>query len=255
VAVLPDGEYCFSGRATNSALTDRIQCGLRSGDETMALAAHWEDIAQSAVRPRDPRRKLLLEARGSKASGEEANVLVHNISATGLLLESRAALAAGAMLEIELPLAGACRAQVVWSSGALYGCRFDAPVSSAVLSAAQLRSVTEGQAGLAGRGGREPDEPFGARLQRLRKDRGLTLAQIATGLGVSKPTVWAWEQGRARPIDERMEALAQMLGVPASELLHGAISSDLQELLARSRAQISAALGVDADKIRIMIDL
>ena len=94
-----------------------------------------------------------------------------------------------------------------------------------------------------------------ARLARLRRTAGLTLAEIATRLGVSKPTVWAWEQGKSRPAESRIDALAEALGVTRADLLPGPGVGALQELLARSRNQIARTVGVGADKVRIMIEL
>jgi transcriptional regulator with XRE-family HTH domain len=100
------------------------------------------------------------------------------------------------------------------------------------------------------------DDDFGHRLQRLRKQRGMTLAQVAERLGVSKPTVWAWEQGRSRPVGNRIDPLAEALGVSRSELYPDADDqSYLHDLLVRVRAEISAAAGVNPEKIRILIEL
>jgi len=221
----------------------------------MAIAAHLEDLADAGGKARHPRRTLRLETHGFVASSGTTSVLVHNVSATGLLLESSVALDAGERIEIDLPLAGALPAKVVWASGQLYGCQFDTPVSSATLSAAQLRSAVEPDLGIAPRIEALDDEPFGTRLQRLRKERRLTLADIASQLGVSKPTVWAWEQGKARPVDSRMDALAAALGVQRAELSPGEMGSSLRELIGRSREQIARAVGVGPDKVRIMIEL
>lgn len=220
----------------------------------MAISAHFEDLPQSGITPRDQRRKLLLEARGSTASGAAA-VLVHNISTTGLLLESDAALADGEAIEIELPHAGGTRARVVWTSGRLAGCQFDSPISPAALSAAQLQSAAAPQADLAASAHALPDEVLGVQLQRLRKARGLTLAQVAQLLGVSKPTVWAWERGKAHPVESRLEALAEALGVTREELLPGRTAPALRTLLARCRDQIASAVGTSPTNVRIMIEL
>ncbi len=107
----------------------------------MAIAAHFEELAAAPGQPRAPRRTLRLEAAGALPGGEAARVLVHNVSATGLLLECAGPVEAGETLVIDLPYAGATPARVVWSSGALHGCQFEAPLSPATLSAAELRSV------------------------------------------------------------------------------------------------------------------
>jgi transcriptional regulator with XRE-family HTH domain len=218
----------------------------------MAIAAHFD---ADETRPRGARRVLRLTIRGETEAGAAASVLVHNISATGLLLETAARLAVGERITIELPQAGAAEASVVWDSGRFYGCQLAAPLSPAALDAAQLRSAVDGLDG-ASPTDAAPDEGFPARLQRLRKRRGLTLAQIALVLGVSKPTVWAWEQGRARPVESRIDALANVLGVSRAELLPAVHDGDgLRDLLAQARERIAAAAGASPDRIRILIEL
>ena len=216
----------------------------------MAIPAHFER-AQSTRQQREPRRTLLFDAQGTTASGGPAGVLVHNISANGLLLECSAKLKSGEAIEIDLPEAGPTPARVMWASGQLYGCAFEQPITSAALSAAQLRSVVEGGVSVGAPGG----EGLAARIQRLRKARGLTLAEVAAELEVSKPTVWAWEKGRARPLDDRIEALAQVLGVPKSELEATGPGPALQELLENSRSEIARACGTSPDKVRIFVEL
>ena len=219
----------------------------------MAITAHLEEPLQSS---REHRRELRLEAHGATASGTATSVLIHNISATGLLLEARVGLSVGERIGIDLPQAGETTAKVVWASGRLFGCEFAAPISSAALSAAQLRSAAEPDMKLGEGASNGSDHAFGARLQRLRKERGLTLAQVGAALGVSKPTVWAWENGRARPVDSRIGVLAEALGVTGEELLAGdGDSSALNDLLQRCREQIAEAVGTRAENIKIMIEL
>jgi transcriptional regulator with XRE-family HTH domain len=221
----------------------------------MSISAYLIEKSAGKGRARKPRRSILLDAQGALPSGEAASVTIHNISETGMLVECAQPLGASETLAVDLPGAQATRATVVWSSGALHGCAFASPLSQAVLSAAQLRSaVTSGSAEGAAfaLGGAEP---FPERLQRLRKARGLTLAELADRLGVSKPTVWAWEQGRSRPIEERIAALAEALGVPPGELLSGRDEAELAGVLDRSRKQIADAFGITPESVRIMIEL
>lgn len=223
----------------------------------MPIAAHFEPTPASVSHDDDPRRDvrhvLRLEALGAIAGGEQTRVTVHNISASGLLIETAATLEIGETIVLELPEAGERIATVSWASEAYYGCQLDRPLSAGELGAAQLR-------GVAAPDPRPPltkvDEAFGHRLQRLRKLRGLTLAQIAEQLGVSKPTVWAWEQGRSRPVGNRIDPLADVLGVSRAELHPDAdFKTPLHELLARVRSEIAAVSGASPDKIRIMIEL
>jgi len=248
----------------------------------MPIEAHFEVNPEAAAygsdRIRAPRRKLMFETQGSSAGGRDMPVLVHNFSESGLLLESASLLAIDETIELDLPEAGLTPARVVWSSGNLYGCAFDRMLPRAALSAAQLRSVSkidlpqggpargngEADSGVvagvaAGVGGNAPaaigGESLGERLHRLRKERGLTQGELASRLGVSKPTVWAWEQGRARPIEDRLEAIARELGVATTELRPGRTVAGLPELIARCRDQIAAAVETTPDKIKIMIEL
>ena len=216
----------------------------------MAVSAHLDPVTDE----RAERRTLVLETSGTLPGGERANVLVHNASATGLLLETALELGDGETLAIDLPEAGPVAAEVVWRSGRLYGCRFEHPVGQAVLSAAQLRSaVGDFVPPFQAAGG--TDDGFGPRLERLRKSKRMTLAQIADALGVSKPTVWAWEHGKAHPLEERLAPLAEALGVAPEELSPPTGSGNWDELVARHRVEIAGALGVAEDKVRIMIEL
>ncbi|WP_395331082.1 helix-turn-helix domain-containing protein [Novosphingobium sp. BL-8H] len=238
----------------------------------MPIEAHFEvnpeAVTYGSDRVRAPRRKLMFETQGSNAGGTEMPVLVHNFSESGLLLESVALLTIDETIELDLPEAGLTPARVVWSSGNLYGCAFDRMLPKAALSAAQLRGVAQPGIDLpkAGQsaaethaGGNAPaaigGESLGERLHRLRKERGLTQGELASRLGVSKPTVWAWEQGRARPIEDRLEAIARELGVATTELRPGRTVAGLPELIARCREQIASAVETTPDKIKIMIEL
>ncbi|MGF7155222.1 helix-turn-helix domain-containing protein [Novosphingobium gossypii] len=225
----------------------------------MPIAAHFE-ANDAAGQPRAERRRLLLETQGSLQSGVSTQVVLHNFSETGVLLESDVDLEIGETLELDLPDAIHTRARVIWASGKLYGCAFETPIPSATLRAAQLRSAVQTELGLAAAptpagpsaiGG----ESLGERLHRLRKLRGLTQGELASRLGVSKPTVWAWEQGRARPIEERIDAIAAALGVDASELRPSRTVPGLTDLISRCREQIAAAVETTPDKVRIMIEL
>lgn len=219
----------------------------------MVIAAHFEEFSSPAGgeaidRARDPRRVLRLEAEGLTGSGDSARVLIHNISASGLLLQSEVALVPGERINVDLPQAAQTPARVVWASGSFFGCQFDEAISTAALSAAQLRGEAADPKAPAG-------ESFGMRLQRLRKRRGLTMSQLADQLGVSKPTVWAWEQGKARPVEARMEALALALDTSAEDMLIERSVPALPGLIARAKEQIAGALGISAEKVRIVVDL
>lgn len=85
-----------------------------------------------------PRHKLRL-GTAIKATGE--NVSIHDISSTGMLIETGVELEPLDELEVDLPENGPTEALVIWSSGHFYGCEFKEALSKAVISAAFLRST------------------------------------------------------------------------------------------------------------------
>ena len=102
----------------------------------MSLFAHFE--AHAGERRRSVRRTLRL---GVGAAGE--SVTIRDLSLSGMLLETLTPMLVGARFQVELPQAGAVGAVVTWTSGAFYGCEFDFPIASSVLSAALLQSPFE----------------------------------------------------------------------------------------------------------------
>lgn len=219
----------------------------------MAISAYFAPAAPGADARGSARRKISLFAQGTHGDGSGIDVLIHNISESGLLLESDAELGVGDRVEIDLPHTGEVAADIMWVSNRLAGCRFENPISSATLSAAQLRSAVTLEADA--ENATPSGDAFAVRLQRLRIRAGLSQAEVAERMAVSAPSVSGWEKGRARPKHGRMAALAEILGVPTSELLGDPAPGDLQGLIDHSREQIAAAIGIGADKIRIVVEL
>lgn len=226
----------------------------------MAIQAHIDEPATGQSQRTGTRRALRLKTSGMLHGGQAANVTVHNISVSGLLLETEVDLVSGERLTLDLPEAGAVEAAVVWRSEQLYGCAFAAPLGAAALAAAQLQGLPVSEASpvapsapaaKAGSG-----ETLGVRINRLRREAGLTLADVANRLGVSKPTVWAWEKGKARPLPERIPAIAEALGAAPEDLaeITGA-GSHLATLLDDCRTRIAEACGTSPAAVRIMIEL
>ncbi len=232
----------------------------------MALRAHLESPSDSknrgSERRRSPRRALRLETSGVVPGGGEANVTVHNISAAGLLIETELSLKVGDTLAIDLPQVGPVGAEIVWSSEQLHGCAFQQALGEAALSAAQLQSATSvsrPDAGVLPHAGPPifsgVGDTLGERLGQTRRERGMTLAQVADALGVSKPTVWAWEKGKARPLPERMEAIAKVLGVEAAQLSGGEEASSEGNVVEECRVRIATAYATSPKRVRIMIEV
>lgn len=215
-----------------------------------------------AQRGRAERRELLLETSGD-LEGVPANVTVHNISETGLLIETSEDLAVGEGFRILLPEAGAVEVEVVWASASLRGCRFVEPVERSVLSAAQLRSVVAPTERLMAQQSEEPTiiegMTLGQRIASARHARHMTLSQVAEALDVSRPTVWAWEHDRARPADARMTALVDLLKIEPEDMARvggseGAFA-DLAKFVQKSRHEIATMAGFKPERVRILIEL
>ena len=224
----------------------------------MALNAHLDPVQTQIEGRRQSRRSMRLKTSGTLPGGAPANVVVHNISGAGLLIETDLALNVGEALSLELPEVGPVGAQVVWQSAKLFGCAFDSALGEAALAAAELRGDAAAS-GLSAQRGRPALpaslDPFGVRLNRLRRERGLTLAQVAEALDVSKPTVWAWEKGKARPLPERIAAIAKTLDVTPEELRDNAAGRQGSELVEECRLRIATEYGTQPQHIRIMIEV
>jgi hypothetical protein len=107
----------------------------------MALLAKIERGARVSNSRTASRRKLSLVARGVTAAQEFATVVIHDLSETGVLIETKVQLATGEPLEIDIQEAGTVAATVVWSSGQFFGCQFERRLPKAAVSASILRNA------------------------------------------------------------------------------------------------------------------
>src|SRR4029079_1754493 len=88
----------------------------------MSLRANLETEPRTGERRSAPRRKLRLQAEGAIPSAGDTQVVIHDISEEGLLIESPLPLTDGEVLEVLIPEAGTAQAEVSWTSGHFYGC-------------------------------------------------------------------------------------------------------------------------------------
>lgn len=98
--------------------------------------------------------------------------------------------------------------------------------------------------------------PLGLMLKRLRQRRGFSLAHVADELGVSKVSVWAWENGKCLPQPERIAGIVSLLGAQSedlSEALPG--SNDASGVIEDCRRRIAGAFDTDNRSVRIIIEL
>lgn len=240
----------------------------------MAVAAQFEIVPSGSNKRGAPRHQMRLRVRGAPPAGEATDVLIHNLSPTGLLIESTQHLAVGDEIVVELPEAATSTAKVVWASGQFFGCAFDRPLSAAAVSAAHLRSEPasephEWRGEGAVREGPATLETFGARLHRLRRERGLTLVEFARRARVSRPTVWSWEADRSTPRRSKTRILLDVLGVTEDELFGTSEISEgargesdvagredsLQRAISEAKERVADLAGTSPEKVRLIIEI
>lgn len=108
-----------------------------------ALWAQISDLDTDADRRGTVRRTLRLVAQAARAQATN-EVLILDLSTTGLMLETGAELAVDDVIAVELPPAGPIPARVIWKRDAYYGCEFLSAAPIAAVSAALLRSSPKG---------------------------------------------------------------------------------------------------------------
>ena len=106
----------------------------------VSLRAQLEVGSEAGERRSATRRKLRLESEGYVSSAPQTQVVIHDLSEEGLLVESPVPLEQGESIEVVIPEAGTTQAQVAWTSGRFFGCKFSNPISTAAVSAALLQS-------------------------------------------------------------------------------------------------------------------
>lgn len=238
----------------------------------------WPDAGE---RRSEERRHLLFATIVRGEDGESQPVLVRDISARGLLLETEEAGTLDQTILVSLPEAGDIQAHVIWQGDKLAGCRLDTHLAQATIDAVRAtgEAAHEEQPANDAPLPRTAARTLAARLKQLRIAKDLTRAELAERSGISTPSIWAWETGRTVPRLGSLETLAKGLGVPVSELqigiggLPGDVSSGLglaamsgegagdprtarlMELVAASKAQIAALAGTTPDRVSITIAL
>lgn len=230
----------------------------------MAETDQGQGEGQGDERRRKDARTALRFSTGVGQAGQSFAAEVLNLSQGGLLLRTATPLAIAQPLEIVLPQRGTVAARVAWSNDGIYGINFDRPLNAEDIGAAD-RLVDAGGNGSAAEGEQPRGvdaETFGQRIRRLRLHRALSMRELASRIGVSKPTLWKWEGDQVRPRHEAMAALAAELDVRELELIYGAPGEldaasrnrTLAEVVRDSRRRIAEAAGVADERVAIVID-
>lgn len=104
-----------------------------------ALVAEFSEGIEAVDRRGPARRRLRLESVLSSVR-PAAKAIVLDLSEAGLMLHAYDDLDVGETFSVLLPEVGSVEAQVVWRRNTLYGCKFLAPVSRGMISAALLKA-------------------------------------------------------------------------------------------------------------------
>ena len=225
----------------------------------MTIDAFLKSPRSAQARRGSVRRKLRLDTVGKAAARGSTPVEIHDLSTSGMLIETAVDLTVGEAIEIELPRTGPQTAKVIWTSGRFYGCRFAEPMPPAAVSAALLRARPTDQSATGTTDVPEQALPdFGGRLAELRAAKGLSLQDLADRLEVSRQAVWYWESGQRLPRAELFQKLAHILGTSEQELLapaphtQGAVAPGWDEEFKRS---IAERLGVKPEQVSIVVTI
>lgn len=226
--------------------------------------------SRTGIMSGQPTRKLSLEGTTASFKGGQEVVHVNNLSRTGMLLETGAPLSVGERVQILLPEGECCSAIVVWANETIFACEFERTLTTATISRVQLQSPPEPHIGNKNhipRVDEHPKEVLGERIKRLRRERGFSMVHFASCVGVSKPTLWKWEKGAVFPRQDMIHVIARALGVSEKELIYGNVRQVEQReqagspahetsgrAIAAKKAELADIIGIDPDRIRILIE-
>jgi DNA-binding transcriptional regulator YiaG len=208
------------------------------------------------------RYPLVLHAIASFPDGDRSEVTILDISETGSLIAIDRELQVGQELEIFLDTApgDAICGQLAWCGDGIYGCQFVNPLSKLVLSAARLRG--------------QPAEPGARRapssvdlspsaIAGARRACGYSATEMAQALGVSRPTLWAWETGKSRPSGTNAKIVRDFMVrvgfTPPSrsgttEDSQSADRGRLESIIPRYRQDLASEIGIPEQRVRISIE-
>jgi transcriptional regulator with XRE-family HTH domain len=200
-------------------------------------------------------------------------VTLHNISASGGLIEAERPLEMGQVISILVQEDQPVTATIIWASWPLYGCRFQTSLPASMMSALKLRNIMPLE--LDPTVSHDLPSQLSQRLRQLREEKGFSLAALSRRAGISKPSIWAWETGKTVPRSRSLHALAGALGVPISEILGqkspqtNRISaaawgeqaaderqpqSEVEKVVNEARQRIAEVTGISSEKVKISIE-
>jgi hypothetical protein len=101
----------------------------------MSFSAQLKYTASADERGAE-RFRLLLPASAEKPGSDLFDIIVHDLSTGGLLVETQAPLSIGSEILLDIPGAGSVAAEVAWNSDDFFGGQFHKPLSPSAVTAA-----------------------------------------------------------------------------------------------------------------------
>ena len=113
------------------------------------------------------------------------------------------------------------------------------------------------------------DRSFGEQLKDLRTEVGLSVAELARQLNVTRQAIWKWERDDMLPRQASLDALADALNAPGIAALRDSSNGDhtaaepapslaispLPDVINECKQSIAEAAGTTADKVTILIEV
>ena len=105
-------------------------------------------------------------------------------------------------------------------------------------------------------------EKTGKNIERIRKEKGITIAQICTVMGFENPqSVYKWQRGTSLPSVDNLYALSRFLGTAMEEILveeerttaYGSVRKDLRDAGPSLMSGVLLACRVTLRKLHSMI--
>jgi hypothetical protein len=107
----------------------------------MTLQAQWTSKNTSSGIRADVRRQRSRSVAFSTAGSASTKAIIHHLSDTAALFETKADLSEGELIEVRFPNGDVRAAAVVWSGDQLFGCNFAERLPPANVSLTLLRAT------------------------------------------------------------------------------------------------------------------
>ena len=108
------------------------------------------------------RRTLRLQVDAAVQANGQTEAIIHNLSESGLLIETAADLAIGESVHVAIPGIGFRSAKVTWKNERFFGCKFEKEIPRAAISAVVLKAPFDVTASVPHEGPRALDQLEGS---------------------------------------------------------------------------------------------